>query len=164
MRIKRRAFTLVELLVVIAIIGVLVALLLPAIQAAREAARRANCVSNLKQFGVAIHTYHDALKTLPPGGCMPPRDAIDDNHIYASFHAMLLPYFEEEGLRNLYDPKENWQHQWGGTPVGSVQAVVPATVIPVFMCPSNSGENPYVDQLLNAILKLAVKKSYVDNQ
>ena len=81
------AFTLVELLVVIAIIGILIALLLPAIQAARESARRSQCINNLKQYGVALHNYHAANKTFPPGTVMKQK-ATD---VYANANAPLLP-------------------------------------------------------------------------
>src|SRR5215213_7488778 len=98
------AFTLVELLVVIAIIGVLVALLLPAVQAAREAARRSSCTNNLKQHGLAMLDYESARKTLPAGQT----DAITgdpDAPAYMSAQAQMLPYFEDENLRKLFDFK-----------------------------------------------------------
>ncbi len=88
---RERGFTLVELLVVIAIIGVLVALLLPAVQAARESARRTTCVNNLKQVGLAIHNYHDTHKVLPPS-------FIRSNGL--SWTVLVLPFLESSNLYN----------------------------------------------------------------
>jgi prepilin-type N-terminal cleavage/methylation domain-containing protein/prepilin-type processing-associated H-X9-DG protein len=156
---KRRGFTLVELLVVIAIIGVLVALLLPAIQAAREAARRSNCTNNLKQFGVALHNYANSLKTFPPGGCIAGNASMISGDLYGSFHAMMLPFFEEEGLKGIYDSKRDWQHQTAVLD-GNMNAVTPAMAPPVFVCPSATGENPYEDRLLNEVFLLGVGGSY----
>ncbi len=94
---KHQAFTLVELLVVIAIIGVLVALLLPAVQAAREAARRSQCSNNLKQIGLAVHNYHDVYKQFPPGG--PGTDVHPNNDGYRiSAWVRILPFLEQEPL------------------------------------------------------------------
>lgn len=136
---RARAFTLVELLVVIAIIGVLVALLLPAVQAAREAARRSACINNLKQIGVALQNYHDNHKSFPPGWLS--RGAPDN--YFANVNTKLLPYFEETSLHNLYDQKENWYDQ---------KAEVGSMVIPVFKCPSSSGPNPHQSLALKQIL------------
>ena len=147
----------------IAIIGVLVALLLPAIQAAREAARRANCTSNLKQFGIALLTYHDSIKTFPSGGCMPAGESVANNNLYSSMHTMLLPYFEEQALKDLYNNKQDWQHQTQLKDANG-NSVIPAKVIPVYACPSVSGENPFEDKLLTEIFLLAVAGSYIKGQ
>src|SRR5258708_16872297 len=97
MRTKGRGgFTLIELLVVIAIIAVLIALPLPAVQAAREAARRAQCVNNLKQIGIGLHNYHSATNALPWG------EGYRYGKVYAdsSAHVLLLPYLEQTTLYN----------------------------------------------------------------
>ena len=92
---RRIGFTLVELLVVIAIIGILIALLLPAVQAAREAARRAQCTNHVKQIGLATHNYHDTYRWLPAGGLNP--------HRQTWYHG-LLPYLEQMALYEEWDP------------------------------------------------------------
>lgn len=94
---QRRAFTLVELLVVIAIIGVLIALLLPAVQAAREAARRSQCMNNLKQLGLACHNYHDINKKLP-AGCN-----YNVSVVGKTWAIDVMPFMELENLYDAYD-------------------------------------------------------------
>ena len=119
-----RAFTLVELLVVIAIIGILIALLLPAVQAAREAARRMQCTNNLKQLGLAFHTYHDANKSFPAMRCGP-SDFISWG--MTSYFVMLLPYYEQGALYSVITAKNppasaNGEYDPGPVPWSDVQS------------------------------------------
>src|SRR5436853_5111533 len=99
---KKAGFTLVELLVVIAIIGILVALLLPAIQSAREAARRTQCKSSAKNIGLALQNYHDTRKSFPPGVVQvyptPPAVKPDVDYGNWSWNAFILPYIEEAAV------------------------------------------------------------------
>ena len=109
--VRRRAFTLIELLVVIAIIAILIALLLPAVQQAREAARRTQCKNNLKQIGLAAHNYHDVYNQLPPGSVMPFRsDLVTRNNAVTpapfkniSCMLLLLPFIDQAPLFNRFD-------------------------------------------------------------
>ena len=119
---KRRGFTLVELLVVIAIIGILVALLLPAVQAAREAARRMSCSNNLKQVTLALHNYHDVNRSFPTMGFFAPGYLGDD----WSAHARLLAYLEESNLQDLI----NWGTSYAAHPQVTRMKIKP------YICPS----------------------------
>jgi len=135
----RRGFTLVELLVVIAIVGILIALLLPAVQAARESGRRAQCGSNLRQIALAALAYHDALHTFPPG--LHQRDfGSDPRYRGTSLFVFLMPYMEQGNLVSRWDYAEPLSNTVGGPSARS------AVVIPTLICPSDLiDENPVLD-------------------
>jgi len=138
MRRRLHAFTLVELLVVIAIIGVLVALLLPAVQAAREAARRASCSNNLKQIALALHNYHDVHLTFPSGWL----DNPIANEEAWGWSALTLPYIEQAPLHaTLGVTKARLVDQLRSLNGANGPAVAAAarTVLKVFICPTDSG-------------------------
>ena len=149
---RRPGFTLIELLVVIAIIGVLIALLLPAVQSAREAARRAQCSNNLKQIGIALHNYHSGLNTFPVG-FLYPRDGaaapgIPELHYRWSVLALLTPYLEQSNLSNALN--FDWPIAAGASGAyGSgpwtffpVNQTVRQTTDDIFLCPSDGGDRP----------------------
>jgi prepilin-type N-terminal cleavage/methylation domain-containing protein/prepilin-type processing-associated H-X9-DG protein len=129
-------FTLIELLVVIAIIGVLIALLLPAVQAAREAARRAQCVNNLKQIGIAVHNYHDQMGSYPPG-CTSPASATwgaQSNEL--GWRAMILPMMELGSVYNAINFDVTPSNQ-GGFANNGAQFTAYNTVMSTWLCPSD---------------------------
>lgn len=131
-RIRSRGFTLIELLVVIAIIGVLIALLLPAVQQAREAARRAQCRNNLKQIGLAMHNYADAFMCFPPGGTLDlPVGWTSGQFRWRKWnaHAMLLPYFDAQNRFDLLN--------YDLVPETAVNSTVSSQPMNVFLCPSD---------------------------
>lgn len=114
----RSAFTLIELLVVIAVIGVLVALLLPAVQHAREAARRSQCTNNLKQIALAIHNFEDSRQTLPSSRLGPQ---------HATWLVQILPFLEQANLYNSWNVTKSYYLQ---------QSSARTSPVPVFSCPT----------------------------
>ena len=132
----RRGFTLIELLVVIAIIAILIALLLPAVQQAREAARRSQCKNNLKQLGLALHNYHDTFQVFPfgminptngdlPGSPRPPTDN-------TGWYPMILPYIEQGALYNAF-----MEEQQNSARTGAIYWSRKESIVPMMMCPSD---------------------------
>jgi len=135
----RKGFTLVELLVVIAIIGVLVALLLPAVQAAREAARRSSCANNLKQIGLGLHNHHDTYGALPAAGftrdnnsAVLPSDGTLRNMGH-TFLASILPFIEQQNLWDQLDRTNAID--------GSTNAAFRGAVVDSYQCPSDPNIN-----------------------
>ncbi|MDB5346702.1 MAG: putative major pilin subunit [Schlesneria sp.] len=128
---RQVGFTLIELLVVIAIIAVLIALLLPAVQQARESARRTQCKNNLKQIGLALHNYHDTFSTLPPGAI---QDFTGNAQNEASWISMILPGIDQTPLYN----RANFSSCFGCTAApGNPSYEITSPTIPMMLCPSD---------------------------
>src|SRR5690554_5619769 len=135
MRFARNGFTLVELLVVIAIIGVLVGLLLPAVQAAREAARRMQCSNHLKQIALACHNYQSSFGHFPPSAIVDLSVTSTGNNGSWGVHGRILPYLEQGNLYEQVDLSLAWDHQMS----------IDAMKIPTYACPSDPGADQVRD-------------------
>jgi prepilin-type N-terminal cleavage/methylation domain-containing protein/prepilin-type processing-associated H-X9-DG protein len=134
---ERRGFTLIELLVVIAIIAVLIGLLLPAVQAAREAARRSQCVNNMKQIGLGMHNYHSTHNSFPLAETAAWGGSYITDWGTWSAHALLLGYMEQQQIYNASN--FNWAVEWG--PGFNINLTASDHIIATFICPSD-GESP----------------------
>jgi len=157
---RRRGFTLIELLVVIAIIAVLIALLLPAVQQAREAARRTQCKNNLKQLALAVHNYHDTFNAFPPQML----NVDTNNNRRWGWGVSILPFTEQTGLFDILNPEGNQ------IPVATTLyngAALLREKVPLHACPSDSGDdlNQFHPSVNNATqTNWYAKSNYVCNQ
>jgi prepilin-type N-terminal cleavage/methylation domain-containing protein len=131
----RRGFTLIELLVVIAIIAILIALLLPAVQQAREAARRTQCRSNLHQIGLALHNYHDTHSAFPPGYISYSNDTAINNQ-WTSMFTMVLPFVDETALYKAYN-FDTGTYYYGAAYGGKSNSTVTTSLLGQYTCPSD---------------------------
>ncbi len=136
---RTRGFTLVELLVVIAIIGILVALLLPAVQAAREAARRMSCSNNMKQVGLAMHNYHDTYKTFPYGEGAAPSALTGSGYAWngPNWRVAILPFMEQAPMYDQLNFSGTFDACRPGFR-GRENAMLEGYTVPVYRCPSSS--------------------------
>jgi prepilin-type N-terminal cleavage/methylation domain-containing protein len=138
-RTRHQGFTLIELLVVIAIIAILIALLLPAVQQAREAARRSQCKNILKQWGLAMHNYHDAMQTFPQGAYGGATNNATDTWNNMSFQVMLLPYLDQAALYNQFNLNLNYANTTGNP--SNIKLMESST--PMHFCPSARTADQY---------------------
>jgi prepilin-type N-terminal cleavage/methylation domain-containing protein len=134
---RRWAFTLVELLVVVAVVGILVALLLPAIQMARESARKTQCANNLKQIGLGVHAYLVDNRAFPPGYISRVLPDHDDGGPGWAWGALIMPYLEQVALRQQIDLNAMLRDE--------AMAAVRLTSVPLFICPSDGMFEPIID-------------------
>ncbi|CAE7514042.1 unnamed protein product, partial [Symbiodinium sp. CCMP2456] len=133
-RSSRNAFTLVELLVVIAIIGILIALLLPAVQQAREAARRMSCSNQLKQVGLAMHNFHDTFGEFP--FAMRDREEGSSVATYDTGWIQILPFLEQDAVASRWDPEERRNSTVDTDGDGWTNALLQQEIIPSYLCPT----------------------------